>query len=874
MFMFSALLAGATHIVGGEIFYKVVSDNTYQVTVLIYRDCGPTNSNNQGFDNPSHLGIFRGGNLVKDIGMTDFTVRLLPVELTNPCLGLPPGVCIEEARFQTTIVLSQSPDDYVLVWERCCRSPAIQNIENARDYGLSLYAIIPGTDKTSLSNNSPFFKNLPPLAFCLNDAVVFDHSAIDDDGDSLVYGLTAPYNGGDPSNPMPVPPNDPQFIKVPWSQGYSDLYPIDSDPAIQIDPVTGRLTLTTKKIGAYAFGVYVQEWRNGVLLSTNIRDFQFNVVNCSSEVEADIVPQSVFCNGSAFNFTNNSTKAKYFQWRFGSLTNPLDSSNQENPSYTFPNYGDYQVYLIANPGYACADTAMQLFQIREQLDVMLDSQQVQCLTTNDFTLKVTGNYKPSATFNWTVPQGTSIGADRDSMLMNVRFSQSGWFVYQVVINNNDCQSTLIDSVEVESPFIKADFVTSATQCVGTTVSFFNRSEFTNNFYWDLGSAGFSEERDPVVQFPDTGTYVIELTAGRSTDCLDKHSITIDLKPDYQVALDLPDTLCLDSNEVYAAVIGTGIPASFTTGWATGNDATVSDLGGDDSIHGYHYFSAGTKYISAMVMAYGCTRGVTDSVVLIANPDPQFVTSVVNGCVPLEVGFQLANSYPVPLEYEWNFGLDGSSKASAPVFIYTVPDIYYPKLTVISPWGCKDTVTVVLDSGLIVYPLPSVGFNVDKELVPIDEPYVNIYSKLQDNSRMYFKVSDGATSTDSAFRHAFPDADEYKVWQFNETEYGCLDSAYKIVVIDGYTAYIPSAFTPDEDGYNDEFVPIVSNSKSYEFRIYDRWGQEIFYSARRGEGWKGVFKGKLSPIGVYNYTLKLVDFQNRPHQFIGSVSLIR
>jgi gliding motility-associated-like protein len=86
--------------------------------------------------------------------------------------------------------------------------------------------------------------------------------------------------------------------------------------------------------------------------------------------------------------------------------------------------------------------------------------------------------------------------------------------------------------------------------------------------------------------------------------------------------------------------------------------------------------------------------------------------------------------------------------------------------------------------------------------------------------------------------------------------GCTDTAYNIVQSnDVVRLTVPNAFTPNGDGLNDVFTPIISNSdqvKYYRFEVYNRWGQLIFESNKPGEGWDGKYKGKLSQFGAYNW----------------------
>ena len=88
-------------------------------------------------------------------------------------------------------------------------------------------------------------------------------------------------------------------------------------------------------------------------------------------------------------------------------------------------------------------------------------------------------------------------------------------------------------------------------------------------------------------------------------------------------------------------------------------------------------------------------------------------------------------------------------------------------------------------------------------------------------------------------------------------------------------YIPSAFTPNNDGKNDIFKPgYGENIVSYSMEIYNRWAEKVFTSDRISKGWDGTFKGVLQPSGVYTWMIRYKVF-NSPAEFIekGSVMMI-
>lgn len=68
-------------------------------------------------------------------------------------------------------------------------------------------------------------------------------------------------------------------------------------------------------------------------------------------------------------------------------------------------------------------------------------------------------------------------------------------------------------------------------------------------------------------------------------------------------------------------------------------------------------------------------------------------------------------------------------------------------------------------------------------------------------------------------------------------------------------FAPTAFTPQGDGINDAFRPILScETVFYEFRVYNRWGEEVFRTLDSNTGWNGQVKGQDAEQGVYQFVL--------------------
>lgn len=341
----------------------------------LYRECSEhyetVNCGNQpiaDFDSLIFVTVYNSNNiLVKNFVMPIQQRDTIDNNTYNICLYAPPGVCVEQATYQENFWLDDLPGGYTVTYERCCRNWEITNIvlppippcDNQPDVGAAWSLTIPDTSQ-AVCNSSPVFNKYPPTIICWNAPFVYDHSATDADGDSLVYELCTAFEFnnnvyGAAPNPS-LPPN--YFFPVPYISGYSGAYPIDALPAdsFKIDSQTGLLTGTPTDTGVYVVAICVSEYRNGVLLSTNKRDFVFNIAVCLEDANLQFTSAPDSCENFTMYFDYGGKPVASFNWNFGVDTSVTDTSTMENPAYIFPATGIYPVTLIVNEDYSCADT--------------------------------------------------------------------------------------------------------------------------------------------------------------------------------------------------------------------------------------------------------------------------------------------------------------------------------------------------------------------------------------------------------------------------------------------------------------------------------------------------------------------------------------
>ena len=89
----------------------------------------------------------------------------------------------------------------------------------------------------------------------------------------------------------------------------------------------------------------------------------------------------------------------------------------------------------------------------------------------------------------------------------------------------------------------------------------------------------------------------------------------------------------------------------------------------------------------------------------------------------------------------------------------------------------------------------------------------------------------------------------------------------------FNAYIPNTFTPNNDGLNDEFKIYGENLSKFSLTVYNRWGQQLYYSEDSEKGWDGTFKHQLCKEDVYLYKVVYTGLDGKKYERMGSIQLL-
>jgi gliding motility-associated-like protein len=514
----------ATHIVGGEMTYRCLGNDQYEITLQVFRDCY---TGIPPFDPVAWVAVYDKNwaitdTLLMDVRMQDDT---LPIILSNPCLTAPPDVCVNTTTYIDTLTLPFVAGGYTLVYQRCCRNQLIRNIIGPLDTGASFLVEISEKALTEC-NASAVFKTWPPVAICINNPIDFDHSAVDSDGDVLVYSLCTPLNGGSQLDPIPMPPPPGPYEEIQWLTPYDLSDVLGGDP-LSINPQTGFITGIPNTLGNFVVGICVSEYRDGVVISTTRRDFQYNVSDCGEPVAAFFAPE-IQCDNKQIFFNNTSVQANTYKWFFEYGLNNNAFSTTKSPTWTYPDTGVYTIALIANPGFPCTDTTYKQIHITETfLDADFEVTYPDCM--GGLELKVTNQSLDTvygaAGYIWTLKGPNNF--IKTSNLENPTFTVDNGGQYTLTLigtSVNGCKDTLVKTFI--APFPSLDLLpANVTICAGESKELFPNAPLNQIYQW-IPALNLSNPAigNPIANPTATTNYTLIATSANSPCSVQKNIV--------------------------------------------------------------------------------------------------------------------------------------------------------------------------------------------------------------------------------------------------------------------------------------------------------------------------------------------------------------
>ncbi|MGD0712146.1 MAG: PKD domain-containing protein [Bacteroidales bacterium] len=282
-----------------------------------------------------------------------------------------------------------------------------------------------------------------------------------------------------------------------------------------------------------------------------------------------------------------------------------------------------------------------------------------------------------------------------------------------------------------------------------------------------------------------------------------------------------------------------------------------------------------NYIVFVIDANGCTTSV--SITVGQNAGPSASASSVNDTCNQSKGtaIVIASGGSGTYSYLWSNGQTTSTITHLTAGTYTVT---------ISDGSCSASASVIVSNT----PGPVAGFTENPRILTLMDGPVTFTDNSSGNIvNWQWNFGDGDFGNGNYIQHQYSDTGTYLVTHIVTDNNGCTDTVTDTIKVkDYFTFYIPNAFTPNNNDFDDTWYPQGMNvdPKNYDEYIYDRWGNLVFHTTiwnittHRAEGWNGTInnKGNFNDVvmDIYVYKINLKEFNNGlKHEYVGRITLV-
>jgi gliding motility-associated-like protein len=416
--------------------------------------------------------------------------------------------------------------------------------------------------------------------------------------------------------------------------------------------------------------------------------------------------------------------------------------------------------------------------------------------------------------------------------------------------------------------LNPDFSTNLTNngtCIGTPVTLRNQSfSFAPiaSHYWNFGDGTTSTEIDPPQHtYTQPGEYKVQLAVKGLDGCTSDTMIkTITIAGEPIADFTITDTCAGKNPKITFTTKNIGVVNEWFLNGSSIARTEEPDL---------NQLTAGVYDLQLVTTSrWGCgTDAVTQTFTIKAVPT--VAAMVTDGCSNTPIAFSAAQTGGETSiqNWNWSFGDGKGSIVQNPQHVYRLPGTYTTLLWANGSNGCaSDTVKKV------VKVVQATAFAGNDTLVFKDVPF---QLSGTGNGAFSWMPANGLNNPSIANPVGVLTNDQVYTLTIVTPE-GCTAvDQISVTVFNGSAIYVPTAFTPNNDGLNEVLRPGYKGIKklSY-FTVYNRWGQPVFSTTDMAKGWDGRFKNNDQAPGTYVWIAKAEDYAGKQYQVKGVFTLIR
>jgi gliding motility-associated-like protein len=572
-----------------------------------------------------------------------------------------------------------------------------------------------------------------------------------------------------------------------------------------------------------------------------------------------------------FTSTSSATVGTVNNW-FWDLGNAGQTAITASAISSYLTAGDKNIKLAVKTAEGCeSDTLYQVVHMYGHPTANFTFTDSVCLgTATSFFSNITPAAGDTAALSW--KWGYNGGTLQDINIANPlhTFITPGLQtvllgVFPTFIPGFGCMGFQVKTVfVVDKPvaYFKQNTICQAQTTTFTDSSYTSDGVAINQWWWSLGNSGVSTQQNPSGIYPVSGNDTIKLVVHNEKGCVSdtlKRPVIINNKPTANFGYSKPvcsgnTVLFSDSSKTTAGTISKWSWINNGIVWSTAQNAANT-------------FVTGLQTVQLVATnSMGC---ISDTVTktFIIDPTPVVTMNFKDACKNAMVNFTAIDSKAVVTQWKWTFGDGGTASSQNASHVYTANGLYKIKLYATAANGCYSD-SLVKDINIY----GTNAFAGNDTVAAAGQPLqLNASGGLSYSWTPAYLLSDPTISNPVT---TLTTTQKFTLKAF--TPEGC--ESYDDVLVEIYKGpeiYLPTAFTPNGDTRNDLFKGKPVGIKQFNYlKVFNRWGQLVFYSSDYNKAWDGTWKGQKQPGGVYVVMANAIDFRGNIIDKKQTVMLIR
>jgi gliding motility-associated-like protein len=571
-----------------------------------------------------------------------------------------------------------------------------------------------------------------------------------------------------------------------------------------------------------------------------------------------------------------TTSADFYSWSGPAfLPGPDITSNSFIiiPITALSDAGNYSLKVI-NEGCESSPT---IFQVNLTDASFIPTININSPVCENENIVLSTTPRSNAEYHWSGPNSFTSNADSETLLSATE-SYEG--IYELYIVIGACTTIVNQSNLVVNPIPIADAGVDLDLC-SMEVGQLGTASISNYSYTWIPADGLSSNTvsNPTIQIGNfsagsiDSVYTLQV---ESFGCVKDTFVTLHITANPVASFVAPDPECFEDNLFNFQADGIYNPTNAQFFWDFGAWADTPNSS-DPNPQGIHFNATGPQLVSLKVTEQSCTSNLfMASVNVLKMPVANFSINTTQTCSPSLVKFQnLSENNNYPFTSEWTFSNGETSTQLNPFIIFNEPGEFDATLMVTGSNGCSNS--YYMPGVVQINPSPVSNFNVSPIVASIYDPEftLNDYSTNADSCRYAMGNGDTISVFDTVYTYA--DTGSYLITQLVSNEFGCHDTSYTNVRVDfGYKIFIPTSFSPNDDGLNDRFTVYGEDILDFSMTVYNRWGQMLYRTFDKDNGWDGKTQLSESLVGndTYFYVIKLRDKLGNLHIYEGNFNILR